>query len=226
MEHYIDDKLGELLEVLEEQGLREDTVVIFTADHGEMLGEHGMIQKRSFYEWSTRIPLLIEMPGMPAGKVDVPVSLLDVPATLIDIAGQVPACPLDGRSLLPALNGGELAVAPIISEYHGEGIMRPSFMVRKGDWKYIYCHRAAPQLFNLADDPDEWRNRAGETEVAEIEAELKELLTGGRFDLERIEAEVWARLPMKQVVNSAMATNGTSWDYEVRQDSASRYVRT
>ncbi len=62
--HYVDDKIGELLEVLEDSGLRDDTIVIFTSDHGEMLGEKGMIQKRSLYEWSARIPLFIDIPGV------------------------------------------------------------------------------------------------------------------------------------------------------------------
>ena len=223
--HYIDDKLGELLGVLEERGLRDDTIVIFTSDHGEMLGEHGLIQKRSFYEWSSRIPLMIDMPGSKAREVGVPVSLLDLPATLIDIAGETPVRPLEGRSLLPALRGQDIEVVPVISEYHGEGIMRPSFMVRKGDWKYLYCHRAAPRLFNLAEDPGEWINRAGDPGVAHIEADLDAIVTGGRFDLDAIEADIWARLPMKQVVNAAMAANGTAWDYEVRQDAATQYVR-
>lgn len=222
---YVDDKLGELLAVLEEQGQRDDTIVIFTADHGEMLGEHGLIQKRSLYEWATRIPLLIDMPGQDARNVDVPVSLIDLPATLIELSGQTPARPLEGRSLLPALNGETLEVVPIISEYHGEGIMRPSFMVRLGDWKYIYCHRSAPQLFNLAEDPDEWTNLAGTPDVAAIEAELNQIITGGRFDLDAIEAEVWARLSMKEAVNNAMAANGTQWDYVVQGNTPGRYVR-
>lgn len=85
--HYVDDKLGELLEVLEESGLRENTIVIFTADHGEMLGEKGLIQKRSLYDWSTRIPMVIDVPGLAKGKVDTPVSLLDITATLLGLAG-------------------------------------------------------------------------------------------------------------------------------------------
>ena len=223
--HYVDDKIGELLEVLEDQGLRDDTIVIVTSDHGEMLGEKGMIQKRSLYEWSARIPLFIDIPGEDARQIDTPVSLLDLPATLIDIAGQAPVRPLEGRSLLSAVQGAELEVVPVISEYHGEGIMRPSFMVRLGDWKYHYCFGSPPQLFNLAEDPDEWRNLAGDPGVAEIEARLNNVITGGVFDLEKIQTEVWDRLAMKQVVNDAMKANGTAWDYTVDQNAAAQYVR-
>ncbi|MCY1126814.1 choline-sulfatase [Frigidibacter sp. RF13] len=223
--HYVDDKLGELLGVLEEEGLAQNTIVIVTSDHGEMLGEKGLIQKRSLYEWSARIPLIVAMPGGQRRDVATPVSLLDLPATLVDLAGQSLAREMEGRSLLPALRGEAIAAVPVFSEYHGEGIMRPSFMVRLGDWKYIYCHRSAPQLFNLAEDPGEWRNRAGDPAVAGIEAELNRLITGGRFDLEAIERDVWARLPQKAVVNQAMAANETGWDYVVAQDAARQYVR-
>lgn len=224
--HYVDDKIGELLGVLDENGLRDDTIVIVTSDHGEMLGEKGMIQKRSLYEWSARIPLFIDIPGVAPQEITTPVSLLDVPATLIEIAGQQPVQPLQGRSLLAAVHGADLAVIPVISEYHGEGIMRPAFMVRLGEWKYHYLHGSAPQLYNLAEDPDEWHNRAGDPDCREIEATLEQVITGGDFDLEKISREVWERLPLKQVVNDAMKRNNTAWDYAVDQNAATQYVRT
>lgn len=223
--HYVDDKLGELLAVLDEQGLRDETLIIFTSDHGEMLGEKGLIQKRSLYEWSARIPLIVAHPDLAPGEVATPVSLIDLPATLTDLVGAKLARPMDGRSLLPALRGEALPDAPVIAEYHGEGIMRPSFMLRQANWKYIYCHGSAPQLFNLADDPQEWNNLAGQVRVADIEAAMHAQILDG-FDLAAIEADVWARLPQKQVVNAAMAANRTAWDYQVQQDSAGRYVRS
>jgi choline-sulfatase len=224
--HYVDDKLGELLKILDEQKLRDNTIVIFTSDHGEMLGEKGLIQKRSLYEWSARIPLFIDVPGEEARTISTPVSLLDLPATLIDCAGQSPVQPLEGRSLLPAIYGADLEIVPIISEYHGEGIMRPSFMVRIGDWKYHYCHRSKPQLFNLADDPDEWINLSGYSAYVDIEQNLNQIITGGAFDLEKIESEVWSRLALKKVVNDAMKTNQTHWDYQANQNAANLYVRS
>jgi choline-sulfatase len=224
--HYVDDKVGELLAVLEEKGLRQNTVVILTSDHGEMLGEKGLIQKRSLYEWSARIPLIIDYPGLGHRAVETPVSLIDLPATFIDMVGATPVRPLEGRSLLPALHGEALADVPVISEYHGEGIMRPSFLVRKGHWKYIYCHRSAPQLFDLATDPGEWNNRTGDPMIADIERELHGVVTGGRFDLDGIERELWSRLAQKSVVNAAMAANSTAWDYRVDTDPSKQYVRT
>ena len=225
LSHYVDDKVAELLAVLEETGQRDNTVIVFTADHGEMLGEKGLIQKRSLYDWSTRIPMIVDLPGAPARRVETPVSLIDLSATLLDIAGIAPASPMDGRSLLPALRGAALEDRPVISEYHAEGIMRPCFMVRKGAWKYIYIHRSPCQLFNIDEDPGEWRNRSGDPAVAAIEEELDRVVTGGAFDLDFIERDVWARLPMKNVVNEAMARNGTSWDYRPDSDPSRQYVR-
>lgn len=224
--HYIDDKIGELLDILDEMDTRKDTVVIVTSDHGEMLGEKGLIQKRSLYDWSARIPLLIDAPHATPCTIDTPVSLLDLPATLVDIAGQTPARAFEGRSLWPAVQGGDLDIVPIISEYHGEGIMRPSFMVRLGNWKYHYCHESAPQLFHLATDPEEWINLAGHPEHREIEEKLHALITSGQFDLDKIKAEVWERLAQKQVVNDAMQRNETYWDYEVDQNASGLYVRS
>lgn len=225
LSHYVDDKLGELIAVLDETGLRENTLIVFTSDHGEMLGEKGLIQKRSFYDWSSRIPLIVEGPGIRPGTVGTPVSLIDIPATLIDLAGQHPVRPLDGRSLMPALRGEALPEVPVISEYHGEGIMRPCFMVRRGPWKYLYIHRSAPQLFHMERDPGEWDNLAGRPETAPIERELHEVVTSG-FDLDFIERDIWARLPQKQLVNRAMSLSGTSWDYRVDTDPAKQYVRS
>jgi choline-sulfatase len=222
---YVDDKVGEVLEVLDETGLRDDTLIVLTADHGEMLGEHGLIQKRSFYEWSARIPLIVNGPGVTPGRCDTPVSLLDLAATFLDIAGVDPVRPMDGRSLMPALKGDALDEVAVIAEYHGEGVMRPCFMVRRGRWKYHYTHGAAGRLFDMEADPDEWRDLAGDPAAAEALAEMDALVTGGRFDLDFIARDVWVRLAQKQVVNAAMAANGTEWDYQPDPKDGTAYVR-
>ena len=224
--HYVDDKIGELLDVLEDNELRNETIVIVTSDHGEMLGEKGMIQKRCLYEWSSRIPLFIDIPGVKPVKIETPVSLLDIPATLIDIASQVPVRPMEGRSLLPAINGTKLDTVPVISEYHGEGIMRPSFIVRLGDWKYHYCHGSKARLFNIAEDSGEWHDLADDPQFAKTKLDLDRVITGGYFDLEKITQDVWERLPMKQVVNDAMKANNTHWDYQVEQNASKQFIRS
>lgn len=210
---------------MDETGLEDNTLIVFSADHGEMLGEKGLIQKRSLYDWSTRIPMIVAGPGVVRGTVDTPVSLLDLPATFLDIASVEPVVPMDGRSLLSAFQGSDIEIVPVISEYHGEGIMRPCFMVRKGPWKLNYIHGSRPQLFKLDEDPGEWSNLAGQRNYARAEKELTSLVTGGRFDLEFIQQDLWSRLAQKQVVNDAMEKNGTCWDYVVKDDAARKYVR-
>ena len=103
--------------------------------------------------------------------------------------------------------------------------MRPCFMVRKGAWKYIYIHRSPCQLFNRDSDPGEWNNLSGLADVTDIEAELNAVVTGGAFDLDFIEKDIWQRLAQKEVVNRAMAINETVWDYRPDPDPSKQYVR-
>jgi len=98
-------------------------------------------------------------------------------------------------------------------------------MVRRGPWKYIYIHKAPVQLFNLERDPEEWNDLSGHPDACEIEKELNNIVTGGAFDLDSIEKDVWKRLAQKQIVNQAMAKNETNWDYRVEIDPATQYVR-
>jgi len=108
---YIDGKVGELVEVLERTGLRDKTIIAFTSDHGDMLAEKNMVQKRSFYEWSSRVPLILGFPGgwKKGTACRQPGSLMDLAPTLLDIAGVRDPLPMDARSLLPCLEGAATA---------------------------------------------------------------------------------------------------------------------
>ncbi|HWB32268.1 MAG TPA: sulfatase-like hydrolase/transferase [Acidobacteriaceae bacterium] len=176
----LDDDLGEVLDALERAGTFDNTVVIYTSDHGEMLGEHGLWLKRALFEGAARVPLIMAGAGLPAGKViDAPVSALDLTATLLDLGG-VPKQPaLRGRSLLPLIAGDTTAAPPVVySECHTEGNCTGSFMVRKGDWKYLYfSFYGSNLLFNLRNDPGERTSLAGRPETAAIEKELHDALT-------------------------------------------------
>jgi arylsulfatase A-like enzyme len=91
-----DEKLGELLDAVD----LKSTIVLFTSDHGDMLGERAMVQKRCFYEWSARIPLIVR--GAGTGVVDTPVSLLDVAPTILALLGIAQPAEMTGRSLIGA----------------------------------------------------------------------------------------------------------------------------
>jgi len=226
---YVDAKVGRILEVLEERGTLDRTLVVFTADHGDMLGEKGMIQKRSFYEWSSRVPLLMAGPGIRGGNaVDAPVSLVDLLPTLLDSAGVADSdrLPMEGKSLMPLIAGSDNgSERQIMCEYHGEGPFRACFMTRKGRYKYIHIQDAEPQLFDLVEDPGEWRNLAGQPDCADIRKTLMESIVA-MFDTEGIQPEIQRRLKEKRVVLPAMHANGTHWDYQPFFDAGKQYVRS
>lgn len=176
----LDDNLGKLIDSLEERGTLKNTVVIYTSDHGEMRGEHGLWFKRALFEGAARVPIIMAGAGLPAGKViDAPVSTLDLTATLLDLGGLQRPAGLRGRSLMPLIAGDSNAAPPFVySECHTEGNCTGSFMIRKGDWKYLYfSYYGDPQLFNLREDPGEFNNLAGRPETASMQQEMHDALT-------------------------------------------------
>lgn len=174
----LDERIGRLMDTLEEQGLAENTIIIHTSDHGEMAGEHGLWRKMCFYEQSARVPLQISWPGhMPEGKrVSDITSNVDITATILDLAGVSPTeWNLDGDSLLPLIGGN----APdwkdeAFVEHLAHGTDRPRAMIRRGQFKLSYNH-GEPQEFELYDlesDPGEFDNRADDPALAEVKADL------------------------------------------------------
>ena len=169
MVSYVDDKVGRLMETLAACGFADDTVVVFTADHGEMLGERGMFYKQCFFEPSVRVPLIVHAPTrFAARRVAAPVSLVDLLPTLLDLADTNVAWPepTDGASLVPKLRGEAPVPRRVISEYTDMGVIAPCRMVRDGRYKYLYTHGHPAQLFDLSDDPLELSNRAGDPALA------------------------------------------------------------
>ena len=182
----IDDNLGRLLDRLDEQGLRDNTIVIYTSDQGFYLGEHGWYDKRFMYEESMRTPLIIRYPrGIPAGQVaDALVVNLDTAPTLLDYAG-VPVPPeMQGRSLRP-LTLGETpenwrqGVYYHYYEYpHGWHNVRPHYGVRTDRYKLIHFYGELDvwELYDLERDPHELTNLCGNAEYTDISQTLLEQL--------------------------------------------------
>ena len=217
---YIDDKVGELLEDLEQTGLAENTIVIFTSDHGDMLGERGMVQKRCFYEWSSRVPMMIRIPGEKPATVSRPVSLIDLSPTLIEMAGAEPLPETDAYSLLQDVEQRP----PVFSESHGEGILWPCYMIRDGKYKYTYIHENNCQLFDMEQDPQEQNNLWGREEYRELCQELKQRILD-KFSLQTVFHYVDHIVPQKEVIRSAMKKSHTSWDYVPVVDESRRFSR-
>lgn len=164
---YVDDKVGYLLDALVKTGLKDNTIIVATSDHGDMLGERGMWYKMSFFEWASRVPMIIYAPGrFSPRRVKQHVSLVDLLPTLTDIASgdksSEYAGAVDGKSLVSLLEGGsEDEDATVYGEILCEGAISPIIMLRRNRYKYIYCDRDPEQLYDVESDPTEENNLAG-----------------------------------------------------------------
>jgi len=196
----VDDWIGQILDKLDELGLTDNTLVVFTSDHGEMLGSHGMRGKFCFYEESSHVPMMIRFPGRikPGIKVKAPVSNMDLFATILDYLG-MPPHRSDGSSLRGliegAINGSDnYVVTEWLSDLQG----KPSHMVLKGGWKLMRPDPSAKKvkkaLYNLNDDPHELKNlladgadsKAYAVKVAELETCFQHWMM--RTSLNRLDA--------------------------------------
>jgi choline-sulfatase len=222
----VDRKVGQLVATLEEMGLREDTVVIFTSDHGDMLAEKNMVQKRSFYEFSARVPMIISFPDRwNAGTVcEQPVSMMDLAPTVLDIAEVSDRMPMDAESLLSCIGGTMPDTREVYSESHTNGVYAPCFMIRKGRYKYVYIHGEDAQLFDLVEDPGEWNDLAGDPAFQDIEEELRGRVLQ-RFAPDVIEEELQRSLDNRGIIKEALHLNDTHWDYAPQWDVTEQYVR-
>ena len=223
---YFDHWLGKLVATLDETGQADNTVVIVTSDHGDMLGDRGAWFKMSFHERSARVPLVIAGPGIANTTIANACSHLDLLPTLLDIAGAPPA-PGDfvGRSLLPAAAGATDTVDETFGEYAAEMTSQPIFMIRRGPHKYIYCVTDPPQLYDVAADPLERGNLADDPEHADL-ATAFATEVAARWDSAEIRARVVASQRSRHLLHRAMSTGPlVSWDHLPVNDVANHYVR-
>src|SRR6476659_8780633 len=222
----LDQRIGELLGVLDRTDLAMDTIVLFTADHGEMLGERGLWYKMSFFDGSARVPLMAAGPGIRPGRIEAPVSHLDLAPTIAALAGVEPAeAEFSGVSLAAALTRGEEPPGEAAAEYLAEGAAAPALMVRRGRFKYIRCGDDPEQLFDLAKDPLELHNLALEGTPPAALTELRDA-ADRRWDATAIEQQVCASQRRRRVVHRALATGAyTPWDHRPQRDPSLEYVR-
>ncbi len=178
-----DAMIGQILQALRENGLDENTLIIYTSDHGDMQGEHGLFWKHVFYEESVRVPLIVSWPGSISGgqRCERVVSAVDVAATMLD-AMDAPALPNSvGQSFLPQIDGRRDAPTwenAAFSEYCTDKFGPPEGafqrMIRRDEWKYIYYHGYPSQLFNLKEDPGELIDRSEDPGCRSIARELRD----------------------------------------------------
>ena len=171
-----DAGIGRILDALSASGHAADTLVVFTVDHGDQLGQHAMYQKMEMYEPAIRVPLIVRLPGTRPATWDTPVSHLDLMPTLLELAGIQPPDGLDGLSLAQTLLAGAAPPErPVFCQYSGNptlGDIRRAVVTRRH--KYIHDPADAPELYDLAHDPLEMTNLAPAPESASLLRNLHE----------------------------------------------------
>jgi choline-sulfatase len=159
---WVDNAIGRLLEVLEYLGLQENTIVVYSSDHGEMAGEHGAWQKTLFFDASARVPLVIRWPGhfQAGNRCAVPVGLIDLFPTFCEVAGSETPPSCEGMSLVPLLRGsGAFARDAIFCESAlARNPKHAGCMIRTGKWKYCYYLDGNEELYDMVVDGEEWNN--------------------------------------------------------------------
>lgn len=219
----IDRMIGQVLDALEKSGNAENTVVVYTSDHGEMIGDHGCFWKSSYYEGSVGVPMIVRYPGMAPEDVstDGIVNLYDLGPTFCDIAATDEMPLVDGRSILPLFQR-PLETAEYrqtISEFvdfRGPSGPRSSRMLRSGRWKYWRYfdeERLPPVLFDLETDPGEINNLAGSSEYEET---IRELDTTMAENWDPVEA---ARIASEEAIGFRQISE---WGRIVQPDSPYR----
>lgn len=177
---FMDDQVGAVLRALDEAGLTDTTRVIYTNDHGDMVGKHGLWYKSVHYEDSVGVSMILAGPDVPAGAVcETNVSLVDVFPTVLDAHGLAPApedADLSGASLLALANEPTRRSRIAFSEYHASASASASFMVRDDRYKLVYYVGMPAQLFDLEADPDERWNLADDPAHVLTRAQLETAL--------------------------------------------------
>ncbi|MBS7662752.1 choline-sulfatase [Pseudomonas lalucatii] len=224
---YIDSNIGKLLKTLKDCDLAEDTIIVFSGDHGDMLGERGLWYKMHWFEMAARVPFLVHAPQrFAAHRVSQSVSTMDLLPTLVELAGGSvePGLALDGRSLLPHLRG-EGGHDEVLGEYMAEGSDAPLMMIRRAQWKFIYSEKDPLLLFDLVNDPRELENLAAAAEYQDLVAELL-AEARARWDMPAIHQATLASQRRRRLVAEAL-THGRlkSWDHQPMVDASQQYMR-
>jgi len=183
----VDTHAGRILDALKANGLWDDTVVVFTSDHGDMMGSHGMAEKGVMYEEAARVPMLIKAPGRhEASKVSGAVSHTDVLPTVLNLMGHGVPEGLQGRSLRPLMESGDAQAGDdVLIEWNsaspegnepknpGEEVIERTIITQDG-WKLVLSSCGKHILFNLDDDPGETTNLHGRSEHTPLVRDLEE----------------------------------------------------
>ena len=187
---FVDEQIGKVLDGLEENGLLDSTVIIFTSDNGYHIGEKDHIFKNTLWEESTRVPLVIAAPGFNGGQTcEHPVSLIDLYPTMTDICDLAPKSGLDGFSLKPFLanpdkvkwQGPDVALSVVAGNdelgfFEDGNPKKQHYSIRTKRWRYTLCADGGTELYDHTADPNEWHNLSGKAGCEKIQSRLNKKL--------------------------------------------------
>lgn len=193
---HMDRQIGQVLAKLKEIGQYDNTIILYTTDHGANAGNHNMWNKNCMLECAVSIPMIIAGPGIPKGKVTQTLaSLVDIYPTILDCCGigqnEYEKTHLHGMSLVQIANSDEILEREVFSEFHATGSNTGGFMLRHGEYKYIYYVGYKPQLFHVNTDPYDQHDLIDDPAYAEIAADMDRRLRR-TANPEKINAEVKA----------------------------------
>jgi arylsulfatase A-like enzyme len=210
---HMDDRIGQVLEALREKGELDNTIIVYTADHGLALGQHGLMGKQNLYDHSIRIPLLISGPGLPQGKqYDEVACQFDIFPTLCDLIGIPIPSSVDGLSLLPLIRGEQSAVHDSVFAVYKD-LQR---MVCDGEWKLIRYYRPEEhnygtdriQLFHIKEDPAETNDLSGDASCTEHLQRLAVQLSTWQRKMN----DPWAYRPVMPSANQPRKGQWGNWN--------------
>ncbi|OFX58409.1 MAG: hypothetical protein A2066_21230 [Bacteroidetes bacterium GWB2_41_8] len=215
----IDDWVGKILNKLTELGLDENTLVIFTSDHGEMLGAHGMREKNVFYEESAHVPLMIRFPGriQPGTTVEGYTSNLNLFATILDYLN-IPEYPSDSKSLRGMIEGTDLSMGKmVVTEWLNNEDKQPGYMILKEGWKmfipYSVESNVINALYNLKEDPHEMNNLIGNNPYRKnYEAKANELRNDLLNWLKENKSSHYEGVKSRDLMKADLSTGSIDWD--------------
>lgn len=232
---YVDDLIGLVLDVLERVKEADNTIIVFCADHGEMLGERGQWYKMTPFEQSCRIPLLIKMPEKRrATRIKSVVSLVDLGPTILELAAGESALeswqsiePIEGKSLLGLMEARSAEWPDVaFSEFMFEGMTSPAIMVRKGRYKYVHLSPNEQLLYDIEDDPFERNDLSGATRTASIESNFQKLILE-RWDLDDITKRIHLSQRRRNFIHRANKKGQpVSWDHQPFKNASEIYHRS
>ncbi|QJD84986.1 sulfatase-like hydrolase/transferase [Cohnella herbarum] len=200
----LDDHMGRLLEELKQLGIRDNTLIIFTSDHGEYMGDHYMVEKELFYEQAIHVPLMVSLPGRikPGTVTESFVETVDLLPTCMEAAGLPIPQAVDGRSLFPLLDGTaaswrqEVFAEWDFQYYHARRQLGlnpdqcKAVMVRNKRWKYVHYSDQPCELYDLENDSDEFNNLADDPQNRSLVHELQLKILDWRLRTEDKSPEV------------------------------------